>query len=273
MRIALFLIMASISVNAFGQVDTIYTNNEKIPCTIREVMPDAVKFSYVGEDLINSIYKNAIQKIVFKSGRVQTFAEATSYKNVRNGNDYLNVSFTFVEREVQGLFKLGDVSSKAKGTTVYSSMTRVKERAERKLKIEAAMMGANIVYVAQNNTSGNQVGSYFQAGKTTETNLNGVAYSNEIPLFDDFVKLIGDRRTFKTNERYELGGSSFDLDSADFSKSVDIIKIYNENGLIMVDAKIKSVDNTSFRVINFDPTGFILVWKDRSTMYNFLIKM
>jgi hypothetical protein len=273
MKLVALLFLFFISLQDFGQVDTIFSNNQKIGCTIKEITTDAVKFSYPGEDLVNSVYKNTIQKIIFKSGRVQTFAESTSFKRVDNGKDYSNVSFTFVPSEVQGLVKLGDVSSKAKGTTVYSSMTKVKERAERKIKIQAAMMGANIVFVAQNNTTGNQVGSYFQAGKSTETNLNGVAYSSEMPIYDDFAKLVGQRKTFQTYEKYELAGSSADLDSTNFSKPVDLENLYNENGLIMFDANIKGVDGKTFRVIEFSAVGFTLVWKDGDRIYNFLIKI
>jgi len=59
-------------------------------CTVKEITPDAVKFSYPNEDLINSVYKNTIQKIVFKSGRVQVFAESTYFKTVNNIDDYDN---------------------------------------------------------------------------------------------------------------------------------------------------------------------------------------
>jgi hypothetical protein len=110
-----------LSTLSFAQVDTVVSNNQKIACSIKEVTPDAVKYTYPGEDVINTIYKNTVQKIIFKSGRVQTFAESTSYKSVQSVMDYNNVTITTIENEVKGLYKLGDVSSKAKGTTVYSS--------------------------------------------------------------------------------------------------------------------------------------------------------
>lgn len=67
---------------AFSQQDTIVTNNEVIICSVKEITSDAVKFTYPGEDLINTIYKNTVEKIMFKSGRVQKFAEATSFKTI-----------------------------------------------------------------------------------------------------------------------------------------------------------------------------------------------
>src|ERR1700733_8760340 len=127
-----FLFLTFLSASCFAQMDTVFLNNQKIACSVKEITPDAIKYTFPGEDLINSVYKNTVQKIVFKSGRVQTFAEATSYKSITGVSDFDNVSITSIESKVRGLYKLGDVSAKAKGTTVYSSQERVKERAYKK---------------------------------------------------------------------------------------------------------------------------------------------
>jgi len=146
-------------------MDTVVINNQKIACSVKEITPDAIKYTYPGEDVINSVFKNTVQKVIFKSGRIQTFAEATSYKEITNVMDFDKVTITSVESEVRGLFKLGDVSSKAKGTTVYSNQERVKDRAYRKMKIQAGMLGANIVYLTNQRTEGNHY-SYFTGGST-----------------------------------------------------------------------------------------------------------
>src|SRR5690349_23148616 len=96
----ILLYFAACIFNGMAQSDTIYTNTEKIACSVKEVTQDAVKFVYPNEEIINTVYKNTIQKIVFKSGRVQTFAEATSYKTVRGAEEYENVTFTYVQSEV-----------------------------------------------------------------------------------------------------------------------------------------------------------------------------
>ena len=272
-KVTLCLLIVTYCFKAFSQVDTIYMNSEKIPCSVKEVTPEAIKFAYIGEDIINSVYKTTVQKIVFKSGRIQTFAELTSYKTVKSADDFDNVTLTQVESEIRGLFKLGDVSSKAKGATVLSSMVKVKERATRKMKIEAAMMGANIVYLTQNLTSGNQVGTKYQAGNSTETNLSGVAYSNHLPDYGELVKLIGDRKQFSTLERYKLSGSYTDFEKDNFEKDMELVQLNNENGLIMINAKITGVDNTSFRIINFTKEQFIIMYKEGQKIYNYTIKL
>lgn len=101
----------------YAQQDSVIINNQKIACSVKEVTPEAVKYTLPGEEVVNAVYKNTVQKIIYKSGRVQTFAEATSYKLVASVTDYDKVTITAVENEVLGLYKITDVGSKAKGTT------------------------------------------------------------------------------------------------------------------------------------------------------------
>jgi len=256
---------------AYAQTDTIFQNSQKIACSVKEITPEAVKYTYPGEDIINSVYKNTIQKIVFKSGRVQTFAEATSYKTVNSVNDFENVTVTAVEGEVKGLYKLGDVDSKAKGTTVYSNQERVKQRAYRKLKIQAAMLGANIIYLTNQRTEGNKYGSYYTSGSSAETNLTGVAYSNILPDFEKFKALIGNRNVFTAIKRFKLWASDSDVSEDEINKKFVINNITNENGIIIIDGHLDKEDNTRFQVASFSEQTFSVAFRDKSTAYNFVI--
>lgn len=65
-----------------SQSDTLFVNNERIAVNVKEVTTDAVKFTYPGEEMINSMFKNGVNKIVFKSGRTQLFNESSSYKTI-----------------------------------------------------------------------------------------------------------------------------------------------------------------------------------------------
>ncbi len=258
----------------FGQSDTIFSNNQKIPCTVKELTPDAIKYTFPGEDLINSIYKNSVQKIVFKSGRIQTFAEATSYKTVESVNDFENVTITQVEGEIKGLYKIGDVSSKAKGTTALSNQERVKERAYKKLKIQAAMMGANIIYLTNQRTEGNKMGGYYQSASAAETNLTGIAYTNKLPDFEAFKKLIDNRIDFSLINEAKLWSGASDMSVKDITGQLQINEITNENGLIMLDGKLEGVSKYSkFKVVFFTKEYFNIFYEDKSTAYNIKIKL
>jgi len=253
---------------AYSQQDTIFTTGEKIVCTVKEVTVDAVSFSYPGEELVNTIYKNIVDKIVFRSGRVQRFAEATSFKNVNGPQDFENVSITMVENEVKGLYKLANVSAKAKGTTEFANIERVKERAYRKMKMEAAMQGANIVYIIQQKTQGNQHGTKYQAGNTTETNIDGIAYSNKIPKFEDFKALIAGKSQFRVMTRLKLWSGASDMATDPLDGVLIIDSMVNEGGLIMVYGTLGKIKAEKFRVVSFNDNQFVLVYEDKSTIYN-----
>lgn len=273
-RMLLTLTAICISTLSFGQIDTIITNNDKIPCNVREITPDAVKYSYEGEELINSIYKNSVQKIIFKSGRVQTFAEATSFKVINNVEDFDNVTITQVESEIKGLYKIGDVSSKAKGTTNLSNQERVKERAYRKLKIGAAMMGANIIYLTNQRTEGNKYGGYYQSGSSAETNLTGIAYTNLLPNFEEFNKLIGVKKEFLAITHAKLWSSASDMSISSIERNFTIDNIQNVNGLIIISGELQGeTDFFKFRVVSFDKESFNIYYEDKSTVYNIKIKI
>lgn len=272
--IVIAFLVAITTTACFAQTDTVYTNNQKIACSVKEVTPDAVKYTFPGEDVINTVFKNTVQKIVFKSGRVQTFAEATSYKTISGVMDFEKVTITSVESEVKGLFKLSDVSSKAKGTTVYSSQERVKDRAYRKLKIQAAMFGANIIYLSNQRTEGNKYGSYFTSGSTAETNLTGIAYSNILPDYDKFKKLIGANTNFTATQKFELGASDSDVSQDKITKPFRLFNISNENGIILIQGELKGEsDNRDFQLVNFTDNSFSIAYKHKGTAYNIIISI
>lgn len=265
---------------AFSQYDTIFSNDEKIVCTVKEITPEAVKYCYPNEDLINSVFKNTIQKIIFKSGRVQVFAESINLKTINSVDDYENVSFSRTANEVAGLYKLGEVGAKAAGNTALSNMEKVKERAERKVKIQAAMLGANVVLLNQFATTENRLGTYYTSAKPTSTNIAGIAYSNKLPVYDAFVNLMNNKLQFMLHD-YEVDKlSTGDYQYTKFSDSGKIIinKIYNEDGFIMLDAHVDGFDNTIFRVINFSNDGFTLECSDNAdimenNIYNIRVKL
>jgi len=263
-----------LTILSFGQTDTIFSNNEKISCSVKEITPDAVKYTFPGEDLTTTIYKNAVQKIVFKSGRIQTFSESTSFKKVASVMDFENVTVTQVESEVRGLFKVGDVSSKAKGATTLSNQERVKERAYHKLKIQASMQGANIIYLTNMRTEGNKAGGYYQSGSSAEASLTGVAYTTQLPNYKDFESLIKDKRNFIAVQEFKLWSSSSDMSQSDIKTKFKIINISNENGLIMLEGQLDGVSKYSkFRVVSFSSDSFNIFYEDKSTAYNLKIEI
>lgn len=260
--------------NLLAQFDTIYSNTATIAVQIKEVLPDAVKYSYPNEEILYTVYKNTILKIKYKSGRVETFAEANLFKTVKGGYDWEQVSIAMVEGEIKGLFKIGEVSSKAKGVTVYSNMDKVKDRAYKKLKIEAAMLGANIVYLGNESVSGNRYGTDFQAGSTAETNLSGIAYSNVKPNYAEFKDIILQDNTFALVEKQYLGRNNTDImiDVSTLPSRVVLSNVTEENGFIYVTSAIETENTNKFRISYFDESKIILAYRDNRRIYNLILK-
>jgi len=261
------------SLNSFAQTDTLYSNNKKIPCVVKEITEDAVKYSYPNEDLINSVYKNSLQKIVFKSGRVQLFTESSSLKQVNGVRDYENVTVTAIENEIKGLYKIGDVSSKAVGTTALANQERVKNRAYRKLKIQAAMMGGNIVYLTNQRTEGNKAGGYFTASSAAETNLTGVSYNNVVPNLEEFKKLKGEHTNFSSFEEYKLGGSDSDFGYKQSTRTFLVSNVRDDNGIVTLEGELEGESKVSqFRLVGLTNEYFSIFYRDKSTVYNISVK-
>ncbi|MFD1095600.1 hypothetical protein [Salegentibacter chungangensis] len=246
-------------------------NNEKVICDVKEITADAVKFSYPGEDLLNTVYKNRVKEIIFDNGRVQTFSAGTSLKKVNNVDEFEKVTVTAVEGEIKGLYKLGVVSSKAKGTTTLSNQERVKERAYRKLKTEAAMMGANIIYITNQRTEGNKAG-YFQSS-SAEASLSGVAYTNNLPDYEEFKSILDSGKEFTTSIRHKMWSSASEVKTTKSAKDFKILEVINDNGIITLKAELEGESRqNSFRLAHLDKDGFSFYYEDKSTSYNYEVK-
>jgi hypothetical protein len=234
---------------------------------VKKIAPDVVEYSFPDEEFVTSIYKNTVRKIRFKSGRVQMFSEATALNDVMSAYDYDRVNLTRVEGETKGLFKIDEVFSKAVGTTTLSNITTVKERAFRKLKIQAAMLGGNLIYMLDQSTVGNQQGGYYQSGKATETILTGLAYTNKLPSLEDLKNLIKDKKQFAVYRKIYVGRNSTDVEENEmFVRELNIEDIYEENKFIYITAK--GFDNKPLRVVSCNNENITLGWKEKDRIYN-----
>ncbi|MBP6386707.1 MAG: hypothetical protein KA313_10165 [Pseudarcicella sp.] len=270
----LTLIAITLSTVCFGQTDTIYSNNETFSCVVKEITPDVVKYTFQGEELINSIYKNTVQKIVFKSGRVQTFAETKIYKKIMGVDDFENVIVTQFESEVKGLHKIGDLYSNKSGATIFSSQGKIKERAMQSLKMQGAMQGANAIYLTNIQMTGNSNGFNYYYGMSKETHLTAVGFSSQMPNIDEFKKVINDKKSFTAVLEAKMWSDSDKIVKTDIQRNFLINNISLDNGMIIVDGEFKFEPKCkSFRVVSFDKDCFFVYYKYKNTAYNIKIKI
>jgi hypothetical protein len=253
--------------------DTIFSNRGKMAVNIREITDDAVKYSFPGEDLTNSIFKNNIYRIRLKSGRIQEFNEIHAFAVIKSGEDWEKVTITQLEGELKGLFKLEEISTKATGTTAFANASSVRERAVRKLKIQGAMLGANTIFMTDHKSTGTPGGGLFASG-AAKTVVSGIAYASQRPDFNDFMKIVDKKKEYAYVARQFLGESSADLgtESRLAPSMVSLSEIRNVNGFIVLKANIRGEESTEFRVTYFDDTRIVLMSRDKSKIYNDILQ-
>ena len=149
---------------SYGQLDTIVKRSgERLAVTLKSNDPSSVTFIYPNEDLITTLNKNVIEKIIFKSGRIEVCSQTTKLEAVNGIEDWEKVIITNNPADVEGLTKVSAVSSKSSfGGALAQNLADKKAR--EKLKKAAAKMKASIILIETYKND------YYG------TKINGVAY-------------------------------------------------------------------------------------------------
>lgn len=259
---------------AHAQIDTIYTAGKTIPCTVVEVGSDAIKFTYPNEVAQNTLYINSVQKIVFRSGRVQEFAQASSFRTLTSPSDWGLVTQCSIESEIRGLYKLGDVSSKATGTTELANMERVKQRALRKAKMSAAMLGANVFYLANMRDQGAMVSSsiWGSSSSSPQVSITGIAYTNH-PVSLDAVRhwFAQHSGSLQATTLYTLANTDSEMRETASRAAVQYEGVELAGTTVMVDATIRGERNKRFSVSFVSDNAIYLYCTDKSGVYVYKI--
>jgi hypothetical protein len=189
--------------------------------------------------------------------------------------DAQDVYITFNPDEMLGLMNMGSLFSKATGVTTLSSINNVNNRALEKLKYEAAMMGANAVFIGNQYQRGNQYGNEYTPGNSTQTSYSGMAFSNEKLDLDEVEKLLKShqfvpyqRITLKRNgwSPNIIGIPTMDVDgNANFISIDEIIR--NEDGVAIKTKSIRSKSGV-LKVIKFTSDSIILMERDGKGITN-----
>lgn len=253
-----------------AQTDTIFTHEGVIPCEIQEITESAAKYRYPGEMHGNTLSLNAIRRIVYRSGRVEEFASRTRFHRLASPTEWEQVSIANVEAEVQGLYKLGEVSSKAKGTTEFSNQERVKRRALDKIRMQAAILGANVVYMAQMRSEGNKF-SWLGTATSAETSLFGTAYSSQLPRLEQVETLVGGRGTLPVTEEVTMTNSDSRSTTSGVKKTLTVERLYDDSGLVMIEGSLSGRKERTFRVAFCNDTDFFVVCKTRRGVFSYRV--
>ena len=185
---------------------------------------------------------------------------------VKNGLDWEYVTVIQNDRELKGLYQLDQVNSKAKAATGWGSVGKMENRAKRKLLLETAMNGGNVVFLTQQNSSTRTQNS------SSSSVMGGVAYGSKIPNYTSFKNLVESNNEFRYVEQHLLGVNNDDMKIS--TQNGEVVKLSNaeKNGhLIYVSANVPGIDESKLRVSYFDNEQVILVYRTKKHIVNIIL--
>ena len=146
MKIFTTIIFAFITIAAVAQNDTIIKRNgDKLIVQIKSTSPSSVSFVYPNENIINTISKNTIQKIIYKSGRVEVLSKIIKLETINGEEDWEKVLITNNENDIIGLTKVAEISGKSSwGGAAKRKSDKI---ARKKIKIQAAKLKCPIILI------------------------------------------------------------------------------------------------------------------------------
>jgi hypothetical protein len=271
------VIFASFS-SAFGQKqpDVLFLLDGQKEVSIKEVGLSSIKYSYPNEETVYTISRHQVTKIVFSSGREEVFE--SQIKEVNGLDDFERVFITYNPEDIAGLEPMGELFSKATGVTTLSSINEVKNRALDKLKAEAAMIGANVVFIGDVYQRGNQFGGQNQAGSSTQTTFNGTGYSTK-KVNASKVKELVNSRSFHHYQTHKLNRNAWSPERTTATIYGEdrkpimfrITEVLEKEGEIYVKTKDLPTKVKELKVIHTDEESLILMERNEKITTNYYL--
>jgi len=271
------VIFASFS-SAFGQKqpDVLFLLDGQKEVSIKEVGLNSIKYAYPNEETVYTVSRHQVTKIIFSSGREEVFE--SPIKEVNGLDDFERVFITYNPEDIVGLKPMGELFSKATGVTTLSSINEVKNRALDKLKAEAAMIGANVVYIGDVYQRGNQFGGQNQAGSSTQTTFNGTGYSTK-KIDPTKAKELVNTRSFHHYQTHKLNRNAWSPERTiatiygEDRKPImfKITEVFEKEGEIYVKTKDLPTKARELKVIHADEEALILMERNEKITTNYYL--
>jgi len=173
--------------------------------------------------------------------------------------DINEIQVSHLASEIESFKKLETIYSKARGVTVLSAINNVNNRALRKLKTEAAMLGADAILITNNYQKGVQFTSPVQVTYTA------VAYNSKPISLDQVRNTISGKQyhqnvTARYNRNYFRHNFKFG-DNAVFP--IDPEMFYEKDGRVMLRSdrnyQVVSMSQDHLALAYYEVPGKILV--------------
>lgn len=159
-----------------------------------------------------------------------------------------NISLLYFQGETDGMEKIQTIYSKARGVTIFSAINKVNNRALRKLKTEASMLGADAILIVNNYQKGVQMASPVQVTYTA------IAYKTNPLLHDQVKAAMSGKQYFQTGTAiYNRNAFGHNLNfNYNTRFPVDPDKLYEENGRVMIRL------DRNYQVVSISPQQLVL---------------
>lgn len=146
----------------------------KMIVNVSHISASKIFYTYPDKDNIFEIDRKQVEKVVFRSGRVEVFNKPAF--QVIQEDDWRSVFITKNAEEVEGLYLRGQVEVQAAAARNRRETIR---NAEIRLKKQAAAMGANLIYLTNTEFKGGY-------GDVPSVTLRGMAYGfNELIIHEE----------------------------------------------------------------------------------------
>lgn len=261
-------LLSFLTLTCFSQSDTIIGKKQTIPCYSVKIKEDSVYYKLSEKSVYTSISKNEVEKIIFKNGKSITIKPQSSLKVIEGITNYDDILITHNPKDIEGYTEILSVQTKYQHVS-KGKHSKSLEKPYRILKIQAAMKGANIIYVPQ------QTGLIISdIPDTTVTQLYGTAYCSNLPTLESFGEVISDKTEFVSSTQWYMHAGKSDVYQFYYSGKLIIKDVYSENGFVFIEGELKSFSRVeTFQLISFTNKSFYIYFELDGTKYNIKVDL
>ncbi|ABG59031.1 hypothetical protein [Cytophaga hutchinsonii] len=264
-KIPAFVFLCFLSLTGFCQTDTIFSRSGKIVCKVLKIKVDSIIYVTTASEKHQSIFKKEVDKIIYKNGKTVSIKNERSVQQIEGISNFEDVVITMNESEIKSYRKIRDVEAKYTFSSDPKQADKNLDKSLRVLKIQAAMQGANIIYLPDYVT---------QITDTTNKQLTGVAYCSALPSVELFEKLTENKNNFKSTDQWYMYAGKTDVYQLVYNGTFRIDEIYTENDIITITGELKSFPKvTSFRLISLTTKAFMLYFEVGTIAYNVRVNL
>ena len=146
MLIMIFAILNT-SLVAFSQDSVILKRGDTLNVFVTKSSSESIEFKYPEEDVLNTLSKKRIVKIIYQSGRTENVNKVVQLPTIKSKDDWEKVIITFDPIDVEGYKELGTVTRKSGWGGVVS--VEAGELVMKKMKKDAAELGSPIILIVE----------------------------------------------------------------------------------------------------------------------------